>query len=483
MKKSSTATWQRLAVAFLVGAAWIGGMASCATADVPAAAATAEKPRTPVDLSTAIIQVAEKTIPAVVHIEVTMSREVANPLLPFEQDPSLRKFFGVPKMPRKYKQEMVGLGSGMILDAQGHILTNYHVAGSASKIEVVMADGSRHTAKVIGTDPKTDLAVIKISVAGSLPTVTFGDSDRLRVGEWVVAIGAPRGLDKTVTQGIISAKHRRGIMDPMSYEDFLQTDAPINPGNSGGPLLNLYGEVIGVNTVIASASGGSEGIGFTIPSNMALYVSRALIAHGRVERGWLGVSISNVPAPQPGAQPPRGAQVMDVIKGGPAERAGLKKNDIITRYGDKEITDSSELQNSVAATPADRDVKLMILRDGREQELTVRVGRLEDSTKFLGATVKERIGAEVRALTAKEAEKYGLEKPHGVVISRLDPRGAFAKAGLELSDVILAIGDEAIDGVDTFVRFVNALPAGQEIPFTVLDHRDGEMGDVGVTLR
>jgi serine protease Do len=483
MKKSSAATWQRLAVAFLVGAAWIGGMASCATADTPAAAVTAEKPRTPVDLSTAIIQVAEKTIPAVVHIEVTMSREVANPLLPFEQDPSLRKFFGVPKMPRKYKQEMVGLGSGMILDAQGHILTNYHVAGSASKIEVVMADGSRHAAKVIGTDPKTDLAVIKISVAGSLPTVTFGDSDRLRVGEWVVAIGAPRGLDKTVTQGIISAKHRRGIMDPMSYEDFLQTDAPINPGNSGGPLLNLYGEVIGVNTVIASASGGSEGIGFTIPSNMALYVSRALIAHGRVERGWLGVSIGNVPAPQPGAQPPRGAQVMDVIKGGPAERAGLKKNDIITRYGDKEITDSSELQNSVAATPVDRDVKLMILRDGREQELTVRVGRLEDSTKFLGATVKERIGAEVRALTAKEAEKYGLEKPQGVVISRLDPRGAFAKAGLELSDIVLAIGDEAIDGVDTFVRFVNALPAGQEIPFTVLDHRDGEMGVVGVTLR
>jgi serine protease Do len=412
-----------------------------------------------------------------------MSREVTNPLLPFEQDPSLRRFFGVPKMPRKYKQEMMGLGSGMILDAQGHILTNYHVVGSASKIEVVLADGSRHTAKVIGTDPKTDLAVIKITPAGVLATVTFGDSDRLRVGEWVVAIGAPRGLDKTVTQGIISAKHRRGLMDPMSYEDFLQTDTPINPGNSGGPLLNLYGEVVGVNAVIASSSGGSEGIGFTIPSNMAVYVSKALIAQGKVERGWLGISISNVPAPPAGAQPPRGAKVMDVVKGGPADRAGLKKNDVVTRYGDKEITDSSELQNGVAATPPGRDMKLTILRDGKQQELTARIGNLDESTKYMGAAIKERIGAEVRALTAGEAEKYGMEKPQGVAISRLDPRGAFAKAGLELSDVILAIGDEPIEGVDTFVRLVNALPAGQEIPFTVLDHRDGEIAAVGVTFK
>jgi serine protease Do len=483
MKKTVTPAWKLFTVAILVSAVWIGGMAACTTADSPVATGTAEKSRPAVDLSTAIIQVAEKNIPAVVHIEVTMSREVTNPLLPFEQDPSLRRFFGVPKMPRKYKQEMMGLGSGMILDAQGHILTNYHVVGSASKIEVVLADGSRHTAKVIGTDPKTDLAVIKITPAGVLATVTFGDSDRLRVGEWVVAIGAPRGLDKTVTQGIISAKHRRGLMDPMSYEDFLQTDTPINPGNSGGPLLNLYGEVVGVNAVIASSSGGSEGIGFTIPSNMAVYVSKALIATGKVERGWLGISIGNVTAPSTGAQPPRGAQVMDVIKGGPAERAGLKKNDIITRFGDVEITDSSQLQNSVAATAAGRDVKLTILREGKQQDVTVRIGKLEDSTKFLGVSVKERIGAEVRAVTAREVEKYGLEKPQGAIISRLDPRGAFAKAGLEVSDVILAIGDEPIDGVDTFIRLVNALPAGQEIPFTILDHRTGEIGLVGVTLK
>jgi len=478
MKNAGNAAWRIIAVSFLVSAFWIGGMATCTTADSPINVGTAEKSRPAVDLSTAISQVAEKAIPAVVHIEVTMSREVANPLLPFENDPFFRRFFGNPKMPPKYKQEMMGLGSGMIVDAQGHILTNYHVVGTASKIEVVMADGSRHTAKLVGTDPKTDLAVIKITAAGALPTVTFGDSDRLKVGEWVVAIGAPRGLDKTVTQGIISAKHRRGIMDPMSYEDFLQTDAPINPGNSGGPLLNLYGEVIGVNAVIASSSGGFEGIGFTIPGNMALHVTRALIAHGKVERGWLGVSIQNAPATGP-----RGAQVMDVVKGGPADRAGLKKSDIITRYDDKKITDSSELQNSVALTAAGQDMKLTILRDGRSQELTARIGRLEESTKLLGVAVKKRIGGEFRALTAKEAEKYGMEKPQGVFISRLDPKGALAKAGLEVSDVVLAIGDEPIDGVETFVRLVNALPAGQEIPFTILDHRTGEIGLVGMTLR
>ena len=467
----------------MVIAAGLTTIITCAGSDAPISVGAVEKSRAAVDLSTAIIQVAEKNIPAVVHIEVTMSREVANPLLPFENDPNLRRFFGMPKMPPKFKQQLLGLGSGMILDPQGHILTNYHVVASASKIEVVMADGSRHTGMVIGTDRKTDLAVVKISPPGPLPMVTFGDSDRVRVGEWVVAIGAPRGLDKTVTQGIISAVHRRGIVDPTGYEDFLQTDAPINPGNSGGPLLNLYGEVIGVNAVIATESGGFEGIGFTIPGNMALYVSRTLIAHGKVERGWLGISIRDVPSGSAGTKPLQGAQIMDVVKGGPADRAGLKKDDIVIRYGDKEINDSSVLQNAVAATPADQDVRLTIVRDGQQKELTARIGKLEDSTKFLGASVKNRLGAEVRDLTAKEAEKYGLDEPKGVMIARIDPKGALAKAGLEVSDVILTIEDEPIDGVDTFVQLVNAVPAGQKITLTVLDHRTGEIGALQVPVR
>ncbi|MGE5254171.1 MAG: trypsin-like peptidase domain-containing protein, partial [Planctomycetaceae bacterium] len=249
------------------------------------------------DLSTAIVQVAKQSIPAVVAIEVTERKEVVNPFYGFEQDPFFRRFFNVPKMPRKFKQEMKGLGSGIIIDPKGHIVTNYHVAGGASQLKVFLSDGSQYPAKLVGGDPKTDLAVIQISAKGNLPYLSFGDSDKLEVGEWVVSIGAPRALENTVTQGIISAKHRQGVVDPSSYQDFLQTDAAINPGNSGGPLLNLKGEVIGVNAVIASESGGFEGIGFAIPSNMARHISKELMAHGKVERGWLGVSIQN-PTPE-----------------------------------------------------------------------------------------------------------------------------------------------------------------------------------------
>jgi len=214
-----------------------------------------ESPGRAVDLTTAVTHVAQHTIPAVVHIEVTERQEVTNPFSPFENDPLFRFFFHTPQFPMKFKREVTGLGTGMIMDAEGHILTNHHVASGASKIEVLLTNGQQYPARVVGTDPKTDLAVIKIEAKGALPYVTFGDSDAVEVGEWVVAIGHPRGLDQTVTHGIISAKHRRGITDPSSYQDFLQTDAAINPGNSGGPLLNLRGEVIGVNAAIASQSG------------------------------------------------------------------------------------------------------------------------------------------------------------------------------------------------------------------------------------
>ncbi len=259
----------------------------------------------PVDLVTAVTQVAKQNIPAVVHIEVTERKEMDNPLLPYEKDPFFRRYFNLPKkLPKKFKQEVVGLGSGVIVDTHGHILTNNHLVAGASKIEVVMATGqsfSGNAVSLVGADAKTDLAVIQVIVNQSLPHTTFGDSDKVEVGQWVVAIGHPRGLDQTVTHGIISAKHRRGITDPSSYQDFLQTDAAINPGNSGGPLLNLYGEVIGINTAIATESGGSEGIGFAIPSNMAVHVSKELIARGKVERGWVGVTLAGS-QPGPGAQ-------------------------------------------------------------------------------------------------------------------------------------------------------------------------------------
>ena len=379
----------------------------------------------PGDLSTAIERVAQQTIPAVAHIEVTQSQEVANPMLPFENAPFFQYFFGNPKnMPRKFKRELKGLGSGMIMDAQGHILTNNHVVAGATEIQVLLASGERYPAKVVGTDPKTDLAVIRISAKRALPHVTFGDSDQVKVGEWVVAIGHPRGLDQTVTQGIISAKHRTGISDPSTYQDFLQTDAAINPGNSGGPLLDLQGEVIGVNAAIVSQSGGFEGIGFAIPSNMALYIAGQLIAHGKVQRGWLGVSVQDLTpelAKSSGVKSTKGALIAEVVKGGPAEKGGLKKDDVVIVYEGKEIKDASTLRNEVATSTIGKEAKMTVLRKGKKIELTVEIGNLKDAAKLLSASVKERLGGEFRSVTAKEAEKYGLDSGQGVVIVQVNP--------------------------------------------------------------
>jgi serine protease Do len=451
---------------------------------VPAQAA--EQLRTSVDLSTAIIQVAKQNIPAVVHIEVTERQEVVNPLLPFEGDPFFRRFFNIPKMPPKFKQEVKGLGTGMIMDPQGHILTNHHVAGGATKIEVLLSDGQRYPARLVGTDAKTDLAIIHISAKEPLPHVTFGDSDKVEVGQWVVAIGHPRGLDQTVTQGIISAKHRQGITDPNSYQDFLQTDAAINPGNSGGPLLNLQGEVIGVNAAIASESGGFEGIGFTIPSNMALHVARALIAHGKVERGWLGVSIQDLTpelAKTVHIETLKGAFVADVVKGGPAERSGMRKDDIVIAYGGKEIPDSSTLRNAVAETPIGQQVKVTLLRGGKKEELMIKIESLEEAAKILAASVKERLGGEVRPLTSSEVEKYGLDANQGVAINWLDVKGPLKEAGFELGDIILGINNQPITGVESFVQMVSSLKPNQKVSLFALDHKSGNSGTVLVTVR
>jgi serine protease Do len=433
------------------------------------------------DLSTAIIRVARQTMPAVAHIEVTERQEVTNPMLPFEADPFLRHFFGLPKMPRKFKRELKGLGSGMIIDAQGHILTNHHVAGGATKIEVQLSNGDRYSAKLVGTDPKTDLAVIQISTKKSLPSVTFADSDKVEVGQWVVAIGAPRGLDKTVTQGIISAKHRRGITDPSSYQDFLQTDAPINPGNSGGPLLNLQGEVIGVNAAIISESGGFEGIGFTIPSNMAQHVAKALIAHGKVERGWLGLGIRDLTPDQAKSlhlENSKGALVGDVIPGGPAAKAGLKENDVVVGYRGKEIPDSGTFRNRVADTPIGQEAKLTVWRDGKKVELTVKVGSLKNSTKILAVYAKSRLGAEIRNISPQEGEKWGLHQ--GVVITALEAKSPLRKAGFEVGDVILGINGQPIKGMEAFVQIVSTLKPHQQVTIMAMDHHSGGVGKVQV---
>ena len=444
-----------------------------------------EKP-TNVDLSTAITQVAKQTIPAVVHIEVTKSQMVANPFLPFQDDPSFRQFFGNQKMPKKFKRELKGLGSGMIIDAEGHILTNNHVAGGASKIEVLLSNGNRYPAKLVGTDLKTDLAVIKIEANERLPFVTFADSDKVEVGQWVVAIGHPQGLDESVTQGIISAKHRQSVTDPSSYQDFLQTDAAINPGNSGGPLLNLQGQVIGVNAAIASESGGFEGIGFTIPSNMATFVSKALIAHGKVERGWLGVSIQDLTPERAKSLPvefAKGFLIANIVKGGPADLAGLKEGDIVVGYQGKEIFNSSTFRNEVAATPVGSQARIEILRKGKKQELTVKIINAEESTRLLAVNVKEKLGAEVRSLTPKEAEQYGLKANVGVAIRWLEFKGPLQKEGFEINDVILGINDQPVVDLDSFIQMVSALAPHQKIIIVAVDHKTGNAGTIQVEAR
>jgi len=438
-----------------------------------------------VDLSTAIAKVARQTIPAVVAIEVTESREVTNPFWGFEQDPFFRRFFNTPKMPRKFKQEMKGLGSGIIIDSRGYILTNYHVAGGATQLRVVLSNGTQYPATLVGGDSKTDLAVIRISAKESLPSVTFGDSDKVEVGEWVVAIGAPRALENSVTQGIISAKHRRGIADPSGYQDFLQTDAPINPGNSGGPLLNLQGEVIGVNAAIATESGGFEGIGFTIPSNIAVYVSKALIAYGKVERGWLGVTIQDVTpeiAKEMHVEPPRGALIVDTVKGGPADKAGLKKNDVVIGYRGEDIQDSATFRNKVAITPIGQEGKITVLRGGKKEEFTVKIGNLEEGTKILAEGLRDRYGIGVRPMTPKEIEKYGLNANQGVAIAWVDPKGPFGEAGFEVNDVILQIDSLPIAGLDGFVNVMSALKPNQKTSVMAVDHRTGNVGTVMVEL-
>jgi serine protease Do len=453
------------------------------------ATVTAEKPavvsQSAENLSTAIARVAKETIPAVVHIEVTEHQEVSNPFSPFENDPFFHYFFNMPKMPRKFKRELRGLGTGMIIDKEGHILTNYHVVGGADKIMVLLADGKQYKAKVIGTDPKTDLAVIQISADGSLPYVTFGDSDKINVGDWVVAIGEPRGLDQTVTQGIISAKHRQGIMDPSNYQDYLQTDAAINPGNSGGPLLNLQGQVIGVNAAIESTSGGFQGIGFAIPSNMAVHIANTLIAQGKVERGWLGVSIQDLTpalAKSFDLSNTKGALIAQVLKGGPADKAGLERGDVVISFAGKDIPDTAALRNTVADTAIGKEVKVVVVRKGEKKDFAVEVGSQQKAIELLSSSLKGRLGVVLRPVTAKEAQEYGLEEGEGVAIESLEKNGLLAQAGFEVGDIILEVNGKPVYGVDNFVEQVDQLHNNQKIVLFALDQRTGQTGYVQLRI-
>ncbi len=432
------------------------------------------------DLTTAIAKVAKENIPAVVHIDVVQSKEVITPLFPFEDDPFFQYFFNAPGFRRKVKKEYKGLGTGVIMDAEGHILTNNHIVAGADSITVLLADGTSYKAEVVGLEAKTDLAVIKINAGGPLPHVRFGNSDAVEVGHWVVAIGHPRGLDQTVTQGIISAKHRRGILDPSSYQDLLQTDAAINPGNSGGPLLNLKGEVIGINVAIVTQSGGYEGIGFAIPSNMALRMAKELIAKGKVEHGWLGVSLQDL-TPELARyfkiKARKGALVSDVSPGGPADKAGLKRGDVVISFKGRETENAAALLNEAALTQVGSEEKMVSVRGGEEKEITIKVGRRDEGLKGYLSILREKLGAELREAGKEQGRREGL------VITWLEPDGPMQKAGFEVNDMLLQMDGRPIGGLKDLAERVAALGQDQTVTFFALDHRSGRAGYVQVRSR
>ena len=356
----------------------------------------------------------------------------------------------------------------MIIDAQGHIVTNNHVVENATQITVTLSDKREFQAKVIGTDPKTDLAVIKIE-ADNLPSLKWAEYDKLQVGDLVLAVGSPFGLSSTVTLGIISALGR-GNVGIADYEDFVQTDAAINPGNSGGALVNMNGELIGINTAIFSRTGGSEGIGFAIPSSIALDIVDSLRKTGKVVRGWMGVAIQEItPALAKSFRIPdnrKGVLISDVNENGPSSAAGLKRGDVIIGYDDKDVQNVSQLRNLVARTLVGRDAKVKVLRDGKEQIVTVKVGerpsdemlaRREPAAPPAEPTVKppDNVLASLRvqALDAAMMSQLNLSsKTTGVVINHVEAGGAAEAAGLQRGDVIQEVNHEVIKSLEDYQR-------------------------------
>jgi serine protease Do len=433
------------------------------------------------DFRTAISRVAKMDIPAVVHIEVVNGEEVLLPRVPFESDPLLQYSCS----PIKPGGEGIhSEGTGVIIDQRKDVLTTYHLVGGARNIAVFLESGKRYSATLVGSDPKTDLAVIRINSPDSLPSVIFGDSDKLDMGEWVIAIGRPRDHDPVVTQGIIRARHRLGVMDPSTFKDLLQTDATINSGYSGGPLLNLRGEVIGINSALVSEAPDLKGIGFALPSNLALHVAKTIIAYGKVERGWLGVHIQEVP-PEPAKSlgTKQGVLVTGVIPGGPADRAGVQKGDIITAYQDKRIEDVAALRSSVSGTPVGQAVHLGILREGKEESMMVHIGSSGDHERTFSALIKDYLGADVRPVTPDEASKFNIQPNHGVVITWIDSHGPFGQVGFEVGDVIIEMNGHAVKNLKSFLPFVRSPEPAERITIYALDHRSGHKGYVQIKMR
>ena len=442
-------------VSLLAGAGISGVIERFHSGVEPVHAASSSTPSAAAQSLPDFIALAKKLGPSVVNVSTTRIRGTAQEeQSPFggnnPADEFWQRFFGGrgPRGP----QRQSGIGSGFIVESNGTILTNYHVVDGSQKLVVKLADGKDYEAKVIGKDQKSDIAVVKIEAGRELPAVSLGDSDRLEVGEWVMAIGNPFGLDHTVTSGIISAKGRNIGQGP--YDNFIQTDASINPGNSGGPLINLRGEVIGINTAIFSQSGGNVGIGFAIPSNSVKELLPQLRDKGKVVRGFIGTSVQRVSpeiADSLGLNTARGALVADMVKGGPAERAGVKTGDVIVEFDRKPIKDSADLPSAVARVTPGTTVQLKIARDGKEMSLPIIVGEMKEA-EVATTTQAGELGLTVQPLTPQLAENLGIERGEGLVISAVTPGSNAEEAGLRSGDVITEINRQPVKNLADYKR-------------------------------
>jgi serine protease Do len=414
-------------------------------------------------LGEAFVEVAEKVTPAVVNISSTrkaMSGPKMGPGMknqPFREffgDELFKRFFRDPHHGRGFRQQ--GMGSGVIVSPDGYIMTNSHVVKEADQIKVTLSDKRTYNAKVIGTDPDSDIALIKID-AKDLPVAVIGDSDKLRVGQIVLAVGNPFGFNRTVTSGIVSAKGRTNV-GILQYEDFIQTDAAINPGNSGGPLVNIYGEVIGINTAIASRSGGYQGIGFAIPSNSAKLILADLRKDGKVRRGLLGVKIQNLDeslAKSFGKENAEGALVSEVIPGSAAEKAGVKSGDIIVKFDGKPVAGAGRLKNMVGRVKPGSKSTLTVYRKNKNMTIPITVG---ERTKEAVASAQppdtsgksNELGIEIEKVPPAVASSLKIEKGTGIRVTNVDPEGVGRRMGLRVGDVILEVDGKPVTDAQSF---------------------------------
>ncbi|MGZ3952604.1 MAG: DegQ family serine endoprotease [Flavisolibacter sp.] len=436
--------------------------------------ALAQAPSVLKQLDDAFVQVAEKVTPAVVNISSTKKAPVrtSGDQEPFFKNFPYRDFFG-DQGPSPFKENprgpsgpngptRVAMGSGVIISPDGTILTNAHVVKDMDEIKVTLVGKKSYTAKVVGIDPPSDIAVIKIDASG-LKTATLGDSSKLRVGEIVLAVGNPFGLNQTVTQGIVSATGRTnmGIID---YEDFIQTDAPINPGNSGGPLININGEVVGITTAIASSSGGYQGIGFAIPSNSAKLISDEIMKGGKVRRGLLGVNIqplNEALAKSFGITDVNGALVTSVVPGSPADKVGIKSGDVIVKFDGKNVSGPSELKNLVGAIKPGAQAKLTLNRSKKTMEVDVTIGEATPKTVAAAPSDKtsgtsNELGIVVEKLPSDLAEKMGLKQGEGLLVKHVNAGETGSRMGIQEGDVVLEVDGKSVSDIGEFNKEVAA---------------------------